>query len=152
MQEAPVKQFRGEYNFLSNFHPCRVKIMHEGKVYYFPSAEHAFMFHKAPDNPAWLQTCLDSRVTPADIKRLGRKVKITQPDWMNYRKEAMLKVVYAKFRYNPELASKLLNTKGEIKEGNNWGDVYWGVDINTGEGENNLGKILMQVREMLLSN
>lgn len=30
-------------------------------------------------------------------------------------------------------------------EGNDWGDTFWGmVD---GEGENNLGKILMRVRE-----
>lgn len=42
--------------------------------------------------------------------------------------------------------AKLLATRDRMLiEGNDWGDTFWGmVD---GEGENNLGKILMRVRE-----
>ncbi len=36
-----------------------------------------------------------------------------------------------------------------VVEGNHWGDTCWGVDNRTGQGENHLGKILMQVREEL---
>jgi predicted NAD-dependent protein-ADP-ribosyltransferase YbiA (DUF1768 family) len=36
----------------------------------------------------------------------------------------------------------------KLEERNNWGDIWWGVNIN-GEGENNLGKILMKVRNEL---
>ena len=36
-----------------------------------------------------------------------------------------------------------------LEEGNWWGDIFWGVDKKTGAGENNLGKILMKVREEL---
>ncbi|CAM0109837.1 hypothetical protein VPH166E361_0119 [Vibrio phage 166E36-1] len=51
---------------------------------------------------------------------------------------------------NPSLRSKLLDTSDvELVEGNWWGDKYWGVCLKTGEGENNLGKLLMKVREDL---
>lgn len=30
---------------------------------------------------------------------------------------------------------------------NNWGDIFWGKDIRTGKGKNNLGKILTKIRE-----
>jgi predicted NAD-dependent protein-ADP-ribosyltransferase YbiA (DUF1768 family) len=35
-----------------------------------------------------------------------------------------------------------------LEERNSWGDSYWGTDIN-GVGENNLGKILMDIRSEL---
>lgn len=37
-------------------------------------------------------------------------------------------------------------------EGNTWHDVYWGVDLCTGEGENHLGKILMTQRQEFKEN
>jgi len=36
-----------------------------------------------------------------------------------------------------------------LEEGNWWFDLFWGVDIKTREGENNLGKIIMKVRNEL---
>ena len=60
----------------------------------------------------------------------------------------MEQVVYAKFAQNPTLAQDLLDTADKpLKEGNTWGDVYWGINLRTGEGENNLGKILMALRD-----
>lgn len=62
----------------------------------------------------------------------------------------MEEIVRAKFLQNPHLAGKLLATKErQLVEGNTWGDTYWGVDIRTGQGENHLGRILMQVRNEL---
>ena len=41
---------------------------------------------------------------------------------------------------------KLLDTGDtELIEGNNWHDTFWGVC--KGKGQNNLGKILMEVRK-----
>ncbi len=34
--------------------------------------------------------------------------------------------------------------QGELIEGNHWNDTFWG--ICNGNGENNLGKILMKIR------
>ena len=39
----------------------------------------------------------------------------------------------------------------EIVEWNYWHDTFWGKDIETGKGENNLGKILMLIRSELKS-
>ena len=46
-----------------------------------------------------------------------------------------------------KLQKKLIDTgDAELIEGNWWGDKFWGVC--EGEGENHLGKLLMEVREM----
>jgi hypothetical protein len=60
----------------------------------------------------------------------------------------MTEIIRLKFQ-NPGLKAKLLATGNqELIEGNTWGDCYWGVC--EGNGQNHLGKILMQVREELL--
>ena len=48
-----------------------------------------------------------------------------------------------KFNSYNYLAEKLINTPDEdIVEWNTWGDTFWGKDLNTLEGADNLGKIL----------
>ena len=54
-----------------------------------------------------------------------------------------------KFVNNPKLGKMLLMTEGcVLRESNNWGDVYWGCN-EAGEGENNLGEFLMDIRHEL---
>ena len=74
-----------------------------------------------------------------------------RPDWESVRLSVMARVVGAKFMQNPNLAVRLVATgMMPLVEGNIWGDTFWGVDARTGNGENHLGKILMNVREDLL--
>ena len=57
----------------------------------------------------------------------------------------MFDLVTEKFKQNPELKQKLLETGNqELIEGNTWNDTFWGVC--NGQGQNWLGKILMLVR------
>ena len=71
-------------------------------------------------------------------------------DWEEIKTELMLEIVRAKFTQNEELAARLLATRDRrLVEGNTWHDVFWGVDQRTGQGENHLGRILMQVRNEL---
>ena len=57
----------------------------------------------------------------------------------------MLECVRKKFQI-PELREALDNTGSELLvEGNWWKDTFWGMC--EGRGQNNLGKILMKVRE-----
>ncbi len=57
----------------------------------------------------------------------------------------MLTLIRQKFQ-RFDLQEKLLVTgNAYLEEGNTWGDRIWGT-VN-GEGENRLGKILMQVRQ-----
>ena len=58
--------------------------------------------------------------------------------------------VKAKFTQNEELAKLLLATEDkELAEDNDCGDLFWGVDYFTREGQNKLGKILCKVRTEL---
>lgn len=62
----------------------------------------------------------------------------------------MRDLCFQKFNNNLKLNKMLLLTEGyELQETNHWGDTYWGCN-EMGEGENNLGKILMNVRNELL--
>lgn len=62
----------------------------------------------------------------------------------------MREVVECKFKQNRWLMQKLMSTgKTQLVEGNNWNDTFWGV--YKGEGENMLGKILMEIRDKELS-
>jgi len=91
------------------------------------------------------------------IRRWGRRLTL-RPDWEVTKRSVMLALVRDKFARNAALGEALIAT-GErpIEEGNSWGDVYWGIarravparGIRVGDGENHLGRILMQVREEL---
>lgn len=136
-----IQSFTGKYSFLSNFY--RNPVILDGILY--PSAEHAYMSHKS-DDLLWKTDCQDFTVTPAEIKKLSRSVKLVD-NWDNMRLEVMYNVLKAKFNC-PVLAQKLKETGDqELIEGNTWNDTYWGVC--NGIGHNHLGKLLMQVRSEL---
>jgi len=138
-----INSFSGEYAFLSNFYPCTIKW--SGMV--FPSSEHMFMSFKS-DDPDWKRTC-QKNLKPGEIKAAGRKVAL-RPDWEQIKYQAMYDSVLYKFWQNEDLKTKLLATGNQnLIEGNHWGDKVWGMDNKTWEGENYLGRILMQVREVL---
>ena len=66
-------------------------------------------------------------------------------DWEEIKDSIMYLGLRQKF-HNPTLQKKLLATgEEELIEGNWWNDTYWGVC--NGVGQNNLGKILMEVRD-----
>lgn len=68
-----------------------------------------------------------------------------RPDWEYIRVDVMTELVRKKFSQEP-LRSQLIATgDAELIEGNWWNDTFWGVC--NGVGENNLGKILMKVRD-----
>ncbi len=86
---------------------------------------------------------------PKKAKRRARKIQI-RADWNEIKIACMRDIVFAKFVQNAEIAAKLLATgDNQLVEGNYWHDTFWGVDTETGVGENNLGRILMAVRAEL---
>lgn len=137
--ENVIKSFTGEYAFLSNYFVCDVTIAPYGT---FTSSEAAYQAAKCPER---VKEFLP--LDPDDSKKLGKKVKIVD-NWNYIRDYVMRQVVLTKFSQNEGLKQKLLDTGDSILiEGNTWGDKYWG-QVN-GNGENMLGKILMEVREYL---
>ena len=133
-----INSFKGRYSFLSNFHPVRVEI--EGIIY--PSIEHAYVAMKTTDIELRKQISLIE--TAGKVKRIGRTLDIRN-EWDNIKLPVMFGLLRLKFQ-KPELKLLLASTGDSyLEEGNWWGDTFWGVC--KGVGENNLGKLLMQVRQ-----
>ena len=138
-----IDRFKDEYEFLSNFY--ETKITWQGITY--RNVEAAYQAQKCPERAHEF-----INLTGAEAKKLGRLVSL-DPNW-DFRKRIIMKnLVYLKFAENENLKLKLLATNNEyIEEGNWWGDTYWGVCTNkkyNHVGENQLGKILMEVRDSL---
>lgn len=133
-----IDSFQGEHAFLSNFAASEIEF--EGIV--FPTVEHAFQAAKTLNMTKRKE--IAALPSPGHAKRAGRSVEL-RPDWEEIKIDVMLECVRKKFQI-PELREALDNTGSELLvEGNWWKDTFWG--ICEGRGQNNLGKILMKVRE-----
>jgi predicted NAD-dependent protein-ADP-ribosyltransferase YbiA (DUF1768 family) len=135
-----IKGFVTEYRWLSNFFLSRVEW--EGRVY--SSAEAAYQSGKYPPAERDVFTTLE----PGASKKLADINPYDTAAWVARKERTMREVVWAKFLQDPELAKKLIATKDRyLEETNWWGDKLWGV--YRGEGQNLLGKILMDTRAKL---
>ena len=139
-----INRFSDEYRFLSNFYP--VPVTYGGLTY--KNNEAAFQAQKCLDDEVKKQF---TEYDAGKAKGVGRHVDL-RPDWEEVKVGIMEEIVRAKFTQNEAMKQKLIATAGaRLVEGNNWHDVFWGVDLKTGEGENHLGEILMKVRAELLN-
>ena len=91
------------------------------------------------------------------------EVKPLRPDWEDAKVEVMRDLVRQKFENNPEFAKALLATGDQelIEHTTGWGDRVWGMvdpqanrvgrdaDPSRLEGENYLGRILMEQRGLM---
>ncbi|MEN6622919.1 MAG: NADAR family protein [Smithella sp.] len=137
-----IDNFEQKHFFLSNFYP--VEIVYNGKVY--PSTEHAYQATKTFVESE--SEAIRTAETPARAKKLG-KVATKREDWNEVKINVMKDLLRIKFDI-PELRDALLNTyPSKLVEGNWWGDKFWGVCENV--GENNLGKLLMDIRDEIRS-
>ena len=133
-----INEFRGPYYFLSNFYEAPVT----WNDITYKNNEAAFQSAKT-NNITIRETF--ATMDPSTAKREGRRVTL-RPDWEEVKYQVMREICLAKFTQNKELRERLLATDNEhLEEGNTWGDKIWGT-VN-GQGNNWLGKILMQVRE-----
>lgn len=127
-----------KYFFLNNKYSCNVFVLERR----FGNAEAAYQAHKTKEPQIMnIFTTLDA----VSSQSIGRGVD-TYDGWENNKVKAMLLVVFEKFRQNPDILEKLLETENQklvavsISKENFWGVI-------DGVGENILGKILMYVRE-----
>lgn len=133
-----IDSFQGPNRFLSNFYYCTITF--EGRVY--DTVEAAYQAAKSLD--PLTRAAIAHAETPGEAKRMGSKITL-RPDWEQIKPYVMLSLLMKKFS-DPVLQKMLLETGDEeLIEGNNWGDTYWGVC--NGKGKNNLGKLLMDVRD-----
>lgn len=142
--DKKVCGFFGPFRWLSNFWPCQVH--YEGLNY--PSVEHAYQAAKYPEADRGQFTMISA----SEAKKLGKQAPIDKAKWDAGKYNIMAILVLQKFLMNPDLKEMLLATDDAyLEETNHWSDRYWGVDED-GIGENNLGKILLGVRETIRKN
>ena len=135
-----INQFKGEYDFLSNRFGCR--FVWQGLQY--GNAEAAFQSSK----------CMDASERKvyagcsADKAVLRGKEQIPYPGWETARVSIMESILQEKFEQNPALMEKLKETGNRILiNGNNKQETYWGIDLYSWQGENHLGRIIMNIRD-----
>ena len=154
-KDGLIAGFFGIFRFLSNFYILEDGIWFEELTY--PSVEHAYQASKWPpfgthlyegNKTASREAFLD--IPAWEAKELGKLApKFNKKKWEKRKMPIMAALVRQKFDKNYKLRQMLCETEGfQLEERNNWGDKFWGTDVD-GVGENNLGKILMDVRDTL---
>ena len=141
-----ISEFDKEWAFLSNFYWSEIEF--EGITY--PTNEHFFQAMKTLDVNE--RRAIANCRTPGQAKRMGRRVAL-RPDWEDVKESVMLEGLCLKFA-DEQLADWLLETGDEeLVEGTTWHDNEWGncscPKCAHIEGKNKLGRLLMQVRDMI---
>ena len=134
-----VTSFSGQYRFLSNF--MSPPIPWEGLV--FATVEHAFQWTKMDTEAG--RMAVAGATSPGNAKRVAKEHPM-RFDWDFVKVDVMRELLRLKFS-DQFYADWLLATDGDLIEGNSWGDTFWGVC--NGVGQNNLGKLLMELRNEL---
>lgn len=145
-KDGLISGFFGEFSFLSNFWELENGIG-VGNLY-FKTVENAYQAAKWPEH---LRSQFVN-ISESKVKQLGRNApNLNLKSWNKKKYDIMCDFVFQKFDKNYKLKNMLIATDGYLlEERNNWNDIWWGCDVN-GIGENNLGKILMLVREKLIA-
>ncbi len=147
MTQIIIGEFTGEYRFLSNFYQCPFE--YKGLIY--PNAEAAFQAQKCLNDEERIKYTLTKN--PVVAKRMGKKEPGFPSNWDEICYGIMEDILRKKFQV-PELREKLLSTGDSVLiEGNRWHDNRWGhctcEKCQQKDGQNWLGKILMNIREEL---
>ncbi|MEI6581054.1 MAG: NADAR family protein [bacterium] len=150
--EKEIKGFFGEYRFLSNFWPAKVFLDNEE----YSTTENAYQAAKyKKESRDFLKSCSPKEAIIFIRDNIINGYSIEE--WDKIKLGIMKNLLEQKFdkNLNAENYVKLLETGDKyLEETNYWGDVFWGVNKNDpkekGVGENNLGKLLMEIRKNLI--
>lgn len=160
-QQGNVIGFFGKDSPFSNFYKTNFTVQLNNSKYYFNSTEQFFMFYKAIkfNDLETANTILQTQASPLFYKKLGRQVKnYNDKVWNNTRYQVMLYGCKHKFSQDQTAKEALLNTGAHILCECSPYDSIWGIKMSEKqdfsneklwEGQNLLGKVLMEVRHNL---
>lgn len=144
--QKEITQFVGAHGFLSNFYMYPFSYA----LWLWPSAEHAYQAAKTANEVS--KAAIRNAKTATQAKAIGQHV-VRVPNFDAQRVRIMSEILRCKFRRGNRMARLLLLTGDAfLREGNHWGDTFWG-QVRLGvrwQGENHLGLILMEIRKELL--
>lgn len=138
-------QMSRRYAGFMNHSPHRV--VFEDREY--PTATHLFEAMKfMPDHPE-LAEAIRLTKDPIDAYFLSAdSASLARADWYETWRDELLKIVKLKFEQHPNLRHDLMQTGHRELIYTDAMDTYWGVGPDR-RGDNELGQLLMQVREMM---
>ena len=115
---------------------------------YFQTSEHAFQYLKFVDTNKEIANKIKKSFSPNDARCIAHENKEYRlSNWPDVKYQNMEKVLRLKVEQNPIVKEVLLNTKDYIIAENCIDeDTDWGLD-NNNQGNNNLGKIWMKIRD-----
>ncbi len=141
--------FQNHYSFLSNMYECPCE--YNGII--FPSSEHLYQWLKVPSEETWWKDKILNAPHGKVAKKLIKNDKcpiVKTDNWREFKLDIMSIALTSKF-VKTDLEEKLIDTYPTILvEYNYWKDTFWGVC--DGIGENNLGKLLMELRKYLMES
>ncbi len=114
---------------------------------YFQTSEHAFQYLKFVDTNKEIASKIKESFSPNEARIIAHENKAYRLiNWQEVKYQNMEKVLRLKLEQNPIVKECLLKTKDYIIAENCIDeDTDWGLD-NNNEGNNNLGKIWMKIR------
>ena len=134
------------YGCFSNFSPHPIYCL--GREWL--TVEHYYQSQKfvgVPDEAS--VPLIQQAKTPQEAAALGRdRTRTVRSDWEQAKLAVMWQGVLTKFLTHRDIQAVLLSTGDETIVENSPTDYYWGCGCD-GTGENQLGKILMKIRQKL---
>ena len=131
------------YGYLSNFSKSPFSFNGEK----WKTSEHCYQASKFTS--AAIRDRIRFAQTPEEAFKISRENnRHIRDDWTENKYDMMQNIVYEKFLQNKKLAHFLISTGDAIIKEHSNNDSFWG-DGGDGSGQNNLGKILMHVRDSL---
>ena len=132
----------------------------EGGAHYNCSEQYMMAQKALLFNDLATHAAIMTATSPSKQKALGRKVRgFDEKVWAQHRYQIVLKANLAKFRQNPELKKHLLATGNLTIAEASPHDKLWGIGLRASDprsqnkerwlGQNLLGQVLMEVRQIL---
>jgi N-glycosidase YbiA len=148
--EPKVIQFYGRhtpYYEFSNFYPCYVQV--DGLEW--PSSEAYYQAEKfSLPHGAELREKIRKARNATTAKQLAYTLPC-DPNWDTRKVAVMRKVLRCKFTQHPRLRELLLGTGNSTLVEHTKNDSFWGDGGREGNGQNMLGRLLMELRTELSS-
>ena len=146
---APLPvQFGGPDSNFSNFYPCHIRVF----ARYFNSSEHAYqyrqaIFHEDFESAEIIRSAEDARAAKRESKRIYKK----NNGWEEKRVEVMREILKAKAEVHEFKEALLATGQAELVEYVPSVEGFWGVGSGYVGGQNMLGRLLMELREELVT-
>lgn len=136
-------RLKDPHGYMSNFYKSRHFVY--GK--WWDNTEASYQAQKTNVDSEVL--AIQQAEKPMQARNLGQKVSLRE-NWDMIKDRVMYECVLAKFLQHADLRKQLMETGDEelVEDTKTTNDMYWGCGTD-GTGRNELGKILMRIRQEL---